>query len=231
MQLDVSAFRPVAEPTAGLAELDDELAARIAGQSATILLSRGSTWRPESSRDPALLAVDEGFLVASSLMPNGGAGLLARRLVLATARPGMFLTPPAQGEWLEAITHCRFTTISARSLKTLLGHAPTAELVASALVAALREREATIRNCAYVRHAERVREKLLQLGRVHGRVVPGGVRIDFPLTHQLLADMIGSARETVSIALADLAREGFVLRQHRGYLIRIGARELLDEAC
>ncbi len=143
----------------------------------------------------------------------------------------MVLTPPGSREWLEAVTPARFTAISARSLKMLLGHAGAAELIAETLVEALREREATIRNCSYVRHVERVREKLLQLARVHGRAVPGGVRIDFPLTHQLLADMVGSARETVSLALADLARDGFVHRQSRRYLIRIDAPDLLDEAC
>jgi CRP-like cAMP-binding protein len=211
----------------GLADVDGELAARIAQHSVSVVLPRGAAWRAEARLDAALLAVEDGFLVASSTV----AGPLARRVVLTTARPGMLLTPPVQREWLEAVTPARFTTISTRSLKALLGHAAAAELIAEMLVDALREREATIRNCSYVRHAERVREKLLQLGRIHGRAVPGGVRIDFPLTHQLLADMVGSARETVSLALAELARDGFVHRQQRRYLIRIGAPDLLDEAC
>jgi hypothetical protein len=216
----------------GLADVDGELAARIAQRSVCVVLPRGVAWRAEACLDSALLAVEEGFLVAGSAVagPNGS-GVLARRVVLTTARPGMFLTPPVQREWLEAVTPARFTVISTRSLKALLGHAAAAELIAETLVDALREREATIRNCSYVRHAERVREKLLQLGRVHGRVVPGGVRIDFPLTHQLLAEMVGSARETVSLALAELERDGFVHRQSRRYLIRIEAPDLLDEAC
>jgi CRP/FNR family transcriptional regulator len=101
-----------------------------------------------------------------------------------------------------------------------------AAAIAAALAQALRERQETIRNCAYVRHRDRVREKLLQLGRAYGHVVPGGVRIDFPLTHQLLADMIGSARETVSLALAELAREGFVDRRRRSYVLRVASRDL-----
>ena len=216
----------------GLAHVDRELAARVARLSVSVVLPRAAAWRAAATRDAALLAVEEGFLVASAAVagPNVS-GLLARRVVLSTARPGMVLTPPGPREWLEAVTPARFTAISARSLKLLLGHAGAAELIAETLVEAVRERETTIRNCSYVRHVERVREKLLQLGRVHGRAVPGGVRIDFPLTHQLLADMVGSARETVSLALADLARDGFVHRQNRRYLIHIDAPDLLDEAC
>jgi CRP-like cAMP-binding protein len=47
-------------------------------------------------------------------------------------------------------------------------------------------------------HIERVRGKLLQLARNYGRVALDGMRIDFPLSHTLLADMVGSSRETVT---------------------------------
>jgi CRP-like cAMP-binding protein len=43
-----------------------------------------------------------------------------------------------------------------------------------------------------------VRGKLLQLARNYGRVALDGMRIDFPLSHTLLADMVGSSRETVT---------------------------------
>jgi CRP-like cAMP-binding protein len=212
-------------PLALLAGADGELAARVARRSASVVLDRSAARYPSTLVGAALLAVEEGFVVTSSEMA------LSRRIVLTTGRPGMLLAPPGPSERLEAVTPCRLTVLSSESLKLLLAHAPTAELIAEALIDALREREATIRNCAYVRHGERVREKLLQLGRVHGRVVPGGIRIDFPLTHQLLADMIGSARETVSIALAELARDGFVSRRQRRYVLQIGTDELLGCAC
>lgn len=49
---------------------------------------------------------------------------------------------------------------------------------------------------------ERVRERLAQLARAHGRVAPDAIVIDVPLTHELLASMVGLARETVTVALA-----------------------------
>jgi hypothetical protein len=220
-----------------LAELGGETAAQIAERSVSIGLTRGATWRPAPASDAALLSVEEGFVLVCADMGSGsgddeghGSGARpgngCRRIVLATGDSGTFLVPLALGERLEALTPCRLTLISADSLRALLGLPEVAEAIGDALAEALRERHATIRNCAYVRHSERVREKLLQLARTYGHVVPGGVRIDFPLTHQLLADMVGSARETVSIALAALAREEFVQRQQRRYVLRIATDDL-----
>lgn len=215
----------------GLAELGGEMGAQIARRSVSIVLARGAAWGLVPGSDVALLTVEEGFVLISAAMGegcNGGhLGNGSRRIILATGESGTFLPPPAVGERLEALTPCRITVISADSLRALLRFPVVAEAIADALVEALGERQATIRTCAYVRHCERVREKLLQLARGYGHVVPGGVRIDFPLTQQLLADMVGSARETVSLALSELAREGFVHRQQRRYVLRIASRDLV----
>jgi len=52
-------------------------------------------------------------------------------------------------------------------------------------------------------------------------VVAGGVRLDFPVTHELLGEMIGSARETVSRALDRLESTGFVVREGRSYRLQV----------
>ncbi|MGZ4388260.1 MAG: helix-turn-helix domain-containing protein, partial [Gaiellaceae bacterium] len=93
----------------------------------------------------------------------------------------------------------------------------------------LRDRQESLAAFASVRHADRVREKLLQLARAHDRVGPGGIRLDLPLTHELLGEMVGSARETVTWALAELQREGFVRREGRTYRLSV-APELLAAA-
>ncbi len=216
----------------GLAELGGELGGQIARRSVSIGLARGAAWCAAPLSDVALLTVDEGFVALSASMgeasSNGSShGNGNRRIILATGEAGTFLAPPAFGEMLEALTPCRITVISAESLRALLRLPAVAEAIADALALALSERQVTIRNCAYVRHCERVREKLLQLARGYGHVVPGGIRIDFPLTHQLLADMVGSARETVSLALAELVREGFILRQHRHYVVRVSPHDFV----
>ena len=47
-----------------------------------------------------------------------------------------------------------------------------------------------------------------------------------PLTNALLAEMIGSARETVSAALGELAAAGFVHRNGRVYRLAVRPEDL-----
>jgi CRP-like cAMP-binding protein len=210
-----------------LAELGGE-AAEVARQFASVALMRGATWRVSPDLDTALVAVEEGFVLISADTGNGKDRPVSRRIVLATGQSGTLFLPPGPGERLEALTPCRITIVSADSLRVLLELPSVAEAIVDAFAEELRERQATIRNCAHVHHSERVLEKLLQLARTYGRAVPGGVRIDFPLTHQLVADMVGSARETVSLALSSFTHEGLLQCQHRRYVLRIGPRELFS---
>ena len=53
-----------------------------------------------------------------------------------------------------------------------------------------------------------------------------GVRLDLPITHELIADMVGCARETVTRAFEELQRSGFVRRRGRFYELLV-APELL----
>jgi CRP/FNR family cyclic AMP-dependent transcriptional regulator len=54
-----------------------------------------------------------------------------------------------------------------------------------------------------------------------GRVTPQGIRLDLPLTHGVLARLIGARRPTVSVALKTLQARGLLIRtaDHR-YLLR-----------
>jgi CRP-like cAMP-binding protein len=53
-----------------------------------------------------------------------------------------------------------------------------------------------------------------------------GIRIDLPLTHDLISDMVGCARETVTRAFDELQREGFVERRGTSYQLRVAPEAL-----
>jgi len=220
------------EPHSAFADLLAELGGEeaVVAERSLVALTRGEVWGLSRDSDAALVVVEEGFVLISTDTDtgNGNGGPAARRIVVATGQQGTLLVPPELGERLEALTASRIAIVPADSLRVLLRRPLVAEAILDAFAEALRERQATIRNCAHVRHSERVVEKLLQLARTYGHVVPGGVRIDFPLTHQLLADMVGSARETVSLAVSDLAREGFLHRQHHRFVLRVDPHELFS---
>jgi CRP-like cAMP-binding protein len=59
--------------------------------------------------------------------------------------------------------------------------------------------------------------------RTHGGDLP-------PLTHSVLADMLGVRRGAVTLAAADLQRDGF-LRYQRGKISILDRRRLEAEAC
>jgi len=55
-----------------------------------------------------------------------------------------------------------------------------------------------------------------------GKVTPAGVRLEMPLTHQVLAELAGARRPTVTTALAQLRRQGIIefLTERRGWTLR-----------
>jgi hypothetical protein len=53
-----------------------------------------------------------------------------------------------------------------------------------------------------------------------GRRTPDGILIPFQLTHQMLADLVGARRPSVSTALGELRQRGLLIRAPDGWLLR-----------
>lgn len=66
----------------------------------------------------------------------------------------------------------------------------------------------------------RVVKLLSRLGGLYGKSVDGGVYIDIPITHQEMADMIGTSRQSVTTILGELKRQGMIKIEHRMIFIR-----------
>jgi len=171
--------------------------------------------------DCAALVVEEGVVLVTSA--KAGA---SRRMILAVAGPGAVLLPPGRDERLEALADSWLTAITPAARASLLELPDARDTLLDGLADELRERQESLAHFSSVRHVDRVRDKLLQLARSHGKVVPGGIRLDLPLTHELVGEMVGSARETVTWAFAQLAREGFVSREGRYYRLAVSPEAL-----
>jgi CRP/FNR family transcriptional regulator, cyclic AMP receptor protein len=71
----------------------------------------------------------------------------------------------------------------------------------------------------------RIAKLILRLGARYGRREGGVVHLDIPLTHQEIADMVGTTRQTVTGVLSRLKRQGVLsIDTHR---IHIESEELL----
>jgi CRP-like cAMP-binding protein len=166
------------------------------------------------------LIVENGFLVVRSSSPS------TRPVVVAEAGAGSILLAPNDREHLQALTECWVTVLQVSQLERLLAIPGVATTLFKGLGVALRLRQDATRNFASIRHVDRIREKLVQLGREFGRVSPDGIRLEFPLTHDLLAEMVASARETVTRGLDELQQSGFVVRDGHSYRLLISPEEL-----
>lgn len=205
----------------GIPNAEREAAEAALAGCATVALRDGASRAAARIPACALLVVEEGLVEVASL--RAGA---TRRMVVAVAGPGAVLLRPERDERLEALGDAWLTAVSREALTALLQLPGAAAALLEALTEAARERQESLASFSSVRHVERVRDKLLQLARAHGRVVSGGVRLDVPLTHERLGEMIGSARETVTWAVAELQREGFLERNGRVYRLLVAPEAL-----
>jgi CRP-like cAMP-binding protein len=184
-------------------------------------LTVGELGDPEDFKDAALLVLEQGVLALRADIPHGRRGI-----IVCHVRPGAILLPPEPGEALRVLEDAVVVAVPSEIRDRLLAIPAAAQIVVDALATTLRQKTNTIVNLSSFHHVDRLRSKLVQLAQDHGRVGRDGIRIDLRLTHDLLAEMIGSARETVTRALEELQREGFVVRDGRDYILRVSPDEI-----
>jgi hypothetical protein len=185
-------------------------------------LRPGDTLEPDELKDVTLVVVEEGLIV----LRTAAAGS-TRRTITCHAGSGALIIPPGSDEVLVALTEVTLAAISVQARDRLLESPSAARVLVDGLAETLRQKHAAIAGMSRLHHVDRVREKLIELAREHGRVGRDGIRLDFPLTHDLLGEMTGSARETVTRALDELQREGFVVRRGRTYSVHMAPEELV----
>jgi Crp-like helix-turn-helix domain len=198
----------------GLPPLLAEQAVDVLAASMIVEIEPGEPHFRTSFPTAALLVVEEGSVVLRASFPPS-----SRSVITCEAGAGSLLLPPAPDEVLFGLGRSRVMAISAGERDQLLTIPAIAQRVVEQMAFALGQKQEALANFAHTRHVERVRRKLLQLARGYGHVVRDGIRIDFPVSHTVLAQMIGSSRETVTRAVDELQRDGFVVR--RGHTYRL----------
>jgi CRP-like cAMP-binding protein len=211
-----SSLLPLLEPT------ERPLAARLLASCATLALHPGELAGSADLPATGLIVVERGVaatVCSHTAQPD-------KRMVLSISGRGAMLPPLLGEERLAALTAARATLVSPEAMRGLLALPSAAHAITLALLETIQDGHESLAQLGDAPHCDRLREKLLQLARRHGRVVPDGVRIDLPLTHELLAQTVRSARETVTLALGDLERDGFLARDGHSYRLRIPPESL-----
>jgi CRP/FNR family cyclic AMP-dependent transcriptional regulator len=208
-----------------LAETMGDVAVRVRDRIGvpTIRLDRGP-WDPEAvrtvARNPFALLVCDGLVVRELE--------LAETLTADLLGPGdlVALGPPAErllitGESWQVSKHATVAILDDRLLPAL--HAwPLLSARLVARVARQAARAAEQRAISQLPRVElRLRALMWHLAERWGRVGSTGVVLPIEITHGALGRLVGARRPTVSLALAELARDGAVVRRDDGsWLLR-----------
>ena len=184
-------------------------------------LDAGDAVGPQQIADACLLVIESGVALIRAEQPQ-----TFREVVVCHAGPGSLVLPPRETEVLAALVPTRVVLLTPELRDRLLEIPGAAPLLFDALAATVRQKHRTIEALAHHHHLDRVRAKLMQLAADHGVVGRDGIRLDLPLTHELLGEMTGSARETVTRAIDELQHEGMIVRRGRSYVLLVDPDEL-----
>ena len=96
---------------------------------------------------------------------------------------------------------------------------PTSYRFVRALVARRKELEARVEQLIFKDVGSKLAELLLELGQQHGIQDDRGVVVGLKITHQEMANLIGSTRETVSLTLSQFKRKGLIQTEGRKVIL------------
>lgn len=215
---------PAGELWQGLSSEEHQQAARVCPERR---FSKGSTIFAPGDAPDALYVLKSGLVTLSHLSEGG------QESILRVFGPGdvfgeIFLAVPARPFLAKALTACVVTVIPAKTFLHLLSIIPRIGLnFICVLSRHLAEMALDRAQASHKWSAERLALTLLKLGAAHGVEERAGTAVTLPLTHQILADMIGTSRETVTRDLRRLKRQGIVSQRGRTLVIKMARLKAL----
>ena len=128
--------------------------------------------------------------------------------------------PGAPDARARAVTDAELMVLTGSLDDVLCSDAAVGAWVLRAVAAAVADRELSAAIALEPRLERRLILKLRQLAERWGKVTPEGVRLDLRVTHQELGDMIGAARESITVALGRLQEQGDIIVRRRTVILR-----------
>lgn len=207
----VSLFRGL--PTPDLDELARRLIPRRAAKDELIIA--------EQAPGDALYILATGKVKVSLLSPDG------REMILSVLGAKDFFGEMAlldgapRSARVTAIAASLLYVLSREAFVAFIQRTPQASLnILAEMTRRLRRADDMIGSLALLDVYGRVAHTLLELARREGQAREDGILIDNRPTQQELAGMVGTSRETVSRALNDFARNGYLTMSGRRILLK-----------
>ncbi len=155
-----------------------------------------------------------------------------REFTLALLKPGDIFGEPevldgtARDTMAEALDDAQLCIIRGEDFIAMLSKSPDLSLRLAKLIGSrLRSIEVRIEDLVFRDVPARLAHLLLELAREFGAREKDGIRIGVRITHQEMANLIGSTRETVSATLGEFRKMGFIRADAR-HLILTQTEEL-----
>ncbi|MEO0529255.1 MAG: Crp/Fnr family transcriptional regulator [Planctomycetota bacterium] len=198
----------------------DQLA-RLEPQCRSRTFRRGEPVYLPAEAAEAAMVLAEGRVKIGSLTSDG------KQTILAFIEPGELfgeleaLDGGAREEFAEAAEKSTVVLLPAEALRQLVETDPSLAIGVTKLIGLRRRRvERRLKSLLFRSNRQRLVSLLLELADQYGQpsADPPGTRIGIKLSHQDMASIIGSTRETVTVVLGELQGEG---------LLTVGRRKIV----
>lgn len=140
-----------------------------------------------------------------------------REITLALLQPGEIfgeleiLEGSLRDTVAEAMEDSQLCVIQKEQFLSLIRKQPELSFRLTKLIGLrLRQIESRVEDLVFRDVPSRLAHLLLQLSEDYGKAMPEGVLLNIKVTHQEMANLIGSIRETVSAALGEFKKEGLI---------------------
>ncbi len=170
---------------------------------------------PADHADGVLLLAS-GRVKICSFTPDG------KQSILAFIEPGelfgelAIFEPGEREEYAEAAEAASVLLIPADEMQRLISKHPGVSLGITKLIGLRRKRiERRLKYLLFHSNRDRLIHLLLELAEQYGKRGPAGIDLSIKLSHQELANIIGSTRETVTVLLGHLQAAGMLKMARR----------------
>lgn len=202
----------------------DEVA-RLEGRSRVRSFKRGDLiYLPSDSSDSVLL-LSSGRVKIYHITSDGKQALLAIMDEGELFGELAVFDNGQREEFAEAMEAATVILIPGSEIRRLMEEHADVSLGVTKLMGLRRRRvDRRLKSLLFQSNRDRIVHLLVDLAEKYGRPTTEGLKIDIKLSHQDLASIIGSTRETVTVLLGELQSEGSLLIKRRQIVLTQAAR-------
>jgi len=192
-------------------QLSPETAQRIESRSRMKNVPKGETIYLPADLAEGVMVLVSGRVRICNVTHEG------KQSILGFVEPGdlfgelAVLGEDSRNEHAEAVENCQVVLIPKPEMLWLMHQYPQISFGITKLIGLRRQRiERRLRNLLFRNNRERLILLLLELVELYGIAEDGVTHLRMKLSHQELANIIGSTRETVTVVLGKLQADGFL---------------------